>query len=238
MTADARELQNLLANSFKREEIAVSVHSKGNHLIFVGKLFFGGNVDRRYFVKTNVFVVEAVCEKILKLAGVSGHKYSANTENASYHPGRCADVTSAKGEKLAILGQVHPLVAAEYGFNAPVFCAELDLEAIEKAINKKIEYTPLPKFPASTRDFSFVCDDELEVGKIEEVMKKAGGKLAESVKLFDIYRGQQIGEGKKSVSMRVTLRAADRTLTVEEADKISKKILSSLEYQLGITLRS
>jgi len=184
------------------------------------------------------YAMKAVCERILKLAGVSGHKYGANTENASYHPGRCADITSANGDKLAILGQIHPVIAAEYGFNAPVFCAELDLEAIERAINKKIEYTPLPKFPASTRDFSFVCDDELEVGKIEEVMKKAGGKLAESVKLFDIYRGQQIGDGKKSVSMRVTLRASDRTLTVEEADKISKKILSSLEYQLGITLRS
>ena len=100
------------------------------------------------------------------------------------------------------------------------------------------QYTPLPKYPASTRDFSFLCDESLEVGKIISVMKKAGGKTVESVNLFDIYRGQQIGADKKSVSMRVILRAADRTLTVEETEKVSAKILAALDRELGITLRS
>jgi phenylalanyl-tRNA synthetase beta chain len=99
-------------------------------------------------------------------------------------------------------------------------------------------YAPLPKFPATTRDFSFVCEEALEVGKIEEVMAKAGGKLVEDIALFDIYRGPQVGEDKKSVSIRVTLRATDRTLTVEETDKISSKILAALEKDLGIVLRS
>ena len=184
------------------------------------------------------YALKEVCERILMLSGVLGAKYTANTENASYHPGRCADVISVDGKKLAVIGQIHPTVADNYGISVPVFCAEIDLEAVWSSVNKKIEYVSLPKFPATTRDFSFVCDDGLEVGTIESVMQKAGGKLCESVKLFDIYRGQQIGDGKKSVSMRVTLRAADRTLTVEEADKASKKILSSLEHQLGITLRS
>ena len=99
-------------------------------------------------------------------------------------------------------------------------------------------YTPLPKYPATTRDFSFVCDEALEVGAIFSEAKKAGGKLVEDVSLFDIYRGPQVGENKKSVSIRVTLRASDRTLTVEEAEKAGAKILKALEAQLGITLRA
>ena len=100
------------------------------------------------------------------------------------------------------------------------------------------QYKPLPKYPATTRDFSFVCDEDMEVGAIEGVMAKAGGKLVESVALFDIYRGPQIGEGKKSVSFAAMLRAAERTLTDEEADGAVKKILKRLEAECGAVLRS
>jgi phenylalanyl-tRNA synthetase beta chain len=78
----------------------------------------------------------------------------------------------------------------------------------------------------------------MEVGAIEGVMAKAGGKLVENVALFDIYRGPQLGEGKKSVSLRVTLRASDRTLTVDEADKVTKKILNDLKFKMGLELRN
>ena len=91
---------------------------------------------------------------------------------------------------------------------------------------------------ATTRDFSFVCDEALEVGTIFKEVKKAGGKLVEDISLFDIYRGPQVGENKKSVSIRVTLRASDRTLTVEEAEKSASKILKAMEQQLGISLRA
>jgi phenylalanyl-tRNA synthetase beta chain len=183
------------------------------------------------------FTLKAVCDKVLIDAGIAETEYTACEDNPSYHPGRCALVTGKNGETLAVLGQIHPTVADNYGFSAPVFCAEIDLEAVFNSASKKIEYKPLPKFPASTRDFSFVCEDALEVGKIAKIMKRAGGKLTENVELFDIYRGPQVGEGKKSVSMRVTLRASDRTLTVEEVEKVSAKILRSLENDLGITLR-
>ena len=100
------------------------------------------------------------------------------------------------------------------------------------------KYKPLPKFPALTRDFSFVCEESLEVGTIENTIKKSGVKLLESVKLFDVYRGVQVGEGKKSVSFSVSLRASDRTLNDQEADDAVKKILKTLERELGITLRA
>ena len=185
----------------------------------------------------NFYTLKGVCEKLFELFGILGVTYTARTDDPSYHPGRCAEAIAPDGTCLGVLGQVHPAVTKNYGFTREVFCAELDLPAMFSHINHTPEYSPLPKFPAITRDFSFVCDDELEVGKIEEVMSRAGGKLVESVKLFDVYRGQQLGEGKKSVSMRVTLRASDRTLTVEEADKASQKILNALNVQLGIGLR-
>ena len=188
-----------------------------------------GNVD--------FYTMKGVIEGALALGRIKGIEYVAVSDNATFHPGRCAKLVAADGEMLGIFGQLHPLTAQNYGFNAPVYAAELDFDAIFDHCDTVIEYKPLPKFPASTRDFSFVCDEALEVGKLSAVIAKAGGKLVEDVKLFDIYRGAQLGDGKKSVSFRVTLRASDRTLTVEEADKVSSKILSSLEHQLGLTLR-
>ena len=183
------------------------------------------------------YTMKGVIEGSLALGRIKGVTYEAVTDNATFHPGRCARLVAADGEMLGIFGQLHPLTAQNYGFTAPVYAAELDFDAIFEHIDVVIEYKPLPKFPASTRDFSFVCDEELEVGKLSALIARAGGKLVENVELFDIYRGAQLGEGKKSVSFRVTLRASDRTLTVEEADKVSSKILSSLEHQLGLTLR-
>ena len=187
--------------------------------------------------KVDFYSIKGVCENIVKLAGIKGTEYVAVTDNPSYHPGRCAKIMLGD-TVLGVLGQVHPLVMQNYGISIPVYAAELDFDKIFDNSTTEKHYKTLPRFPASTRDFSFVCDKDLEVGKIEKIMATAGGKLVEDVYLFDIYTGHQIGEGKKSVSIRVVLRAADRTLTVEEADKVSDKILTALDKQLGINLRA
>ena len=184
------------------------------------------------------YALKGICENILRLAGIKGAVYTADKEQNAYHPGRCAKILSADGELLGILGEAHPLMAENYGINVPVYIAELAFDEIFATADTKKSYKPLPKYPASTRDFSFVCDEDMEVGAIEGVMQKAGGKLVESVALFDIYRGPQLGEGKKSVSLRVTLRATDRTLTVEEADKVTKKMLNDLKFKMGLELRN
>ena len=187
---------------------------------------------------TDFYAMKGVCENILSLAGIKGVTYTACTDNASYHPGRCAKILTESGELLGVFGQAHPLMAENYDMSMPVYIAELAFDEIYAAANTKKSYKPLPKYPATTRDFSFVCDEGMEVGAIEGVMAKAGGKLVENVALFDIYRGPQLGEGKKSVSLRVTLRASDRTLTVEEADKVTKKILNDLKFKMGLELRN
>jgi len=186
---------------------------------------------------TDFYALKGICENMLTLAGIKDATFTACTENPSYHPGRCAVILDQTGKQLAVFGQAHPLMAENYGLSIPVYAAEIDFDAIFACGNTKKAYQPLPKYPATTRDFSFVCPEEMEVGAIEGVMAKAGGKLVENVALFDIYRGPQLGEGKKSVSLRVTLRAADRTLTVEEADKVSKKILNDLKFKMGLELR-
>ena len=114
---------------------------------------------------------------------------------------------------------------------------ELDVEALYELYNDTFAYKALPRFPAVERDFSFVCEEALEIGAIEAVMKQGGGKLVEKISLFDIYRGPQIGEGKKSVSFAVMLRSGEKSLTDEEADTAVKKMLKKLSETFGITLR-
>ena len=179
--------------------------------------------------------LKGVCENLFGLSGVTA-SYTAYSEDNAFHPGRCAKIFIGDKE-IAVMGQIHPLTTGNYDMEMPVYAAVIDFDQLFAVAKQEKHYTPLPKYPASTRDFSFVCEEALEVGSIFESVKRAGGKLVEDVKLFDIYRGVQVGEGKKSVSIRVTLRAADRTLTVEETEKVARKILGDLEHKLGITLR-
>ncbi len=182
------------------------------------------------------YVLKGMCEEIFSVSGISA-KYEAKTDEATFHPGRCAQITAADGTVLGIMGELHPVVAQNYTFDKAVYIAELDFENIFAKANAKKTYKALPKFPASTRDFSFVCDEEITVGAIEDAMRHSGVSLIEEIQFFDIYRGAQIGEGKKSVSFSVSLRSADHTLTVEEADKAAAKILRGVERILGITIR-
>ena len=182
------------------------------------------------------YSIKGAIENILESAGIKKAKYVSCSDDAAYHPGRCAKIYVGDVE-VGTFGQVHPLTANNYGISIPVYAAELSFDKIWEFADMTIDYKPLPKFPAVSRDFSFICDEALEVGTIEEVMEKAAGKLCEDVKLFDVFRGEKIGEGKKSVAFRVTLRASDRTLTVEEADKVSNKILKDLSYKLGLNIR-
>lgn len=183
------------------------------------------------------YTMKGMVEALMTRCGIREPSFVANRVGATFHPGRCADVYSGE-TYLGTFGQIHPTVAQRYGFDCEVYAAEFDLVTMWDICELEKAYVPLPKFPAVTRDLAFVCDEDLAVGDIENVMKKGGGKLLESVRLFDIYRGAQIGEGKKSVAFNLSFRAPDRTLTDEEADQATKKVLSLLQQELGLTLRS
>ncbi|MBE6605812.1 MAG: phenylalanine--tRNA ligase subunit beta [Ruminococcaceae bacterium] len=184
----------------------------------------------------NFYDLKGVVDILLEKAGVAA-EYIANTNNPTYHPGRCADLVAADGRVIGTLGEIHPKVLENFGISAPAYVADISFDTLFELSNTERSFKALPKYPAAVRDLAFVCDDALEVGAIEKVIKMADRKTIESVELFDVYKGHQLGDDKKSVAFKVSMRSADHTLTVEEADKILKKILTLLERELGITLR-
>jgi len=180
--------------------------------------------------------MKGILEAILYIAGIEDADFVACTDEPTFHPGRCA-LMCKNGVSLAVFGQIHPATADNYNFNVPVYICELNLEALYAARRIMMDYKPLPKYPALERDFSFVCSEDTPAGIISREIKEMGGSVVESAELFDIYRGPQVGEGKKSVSYSVMLRANDHTMTDEEADTTVKKLLTKLSEKHGITLR-
>ena len=222
--------------------------NKNVKLYEVGRIYLpGGNdglaVENKvlsmgaYGDDMDFFALKGAVEAILKDLRAEGVHFEAPcVPNPSYHPGRCADVY-AGGRRIGVFGQVHPLVAQNYGVDAQFYCAELDLEQLQCAKGPDPEYVPLPKFPAVTRDIAVVCGEAITVGALEDCIRKGAKGLLKDVTLFDIYRGKGVPEGKKSVAFSLVLRADDRSLTAEEADFDVKSILETLEKDLGAVLR-
>lgn len=182
------------------------------------------------------FSLKGEIEAILKGMNVRPAAYTAVKDNPSYHPGRCARIT-VDGTDVGVFGQVHPLVAKNYGIEADIYAAELNFTALSALIAPASTYVPLPKYPAVSRDIAVICDEALTVAELSACILKAGGKLLREVRLFDIYRGKGIEEGKKSTAFSLTLRADDRTLTDADSDGVIAAVLNALETKLGAKLR-
>ncbi len=185
--------------------------------------------------KNGFYRMKGYVEAILDLAGITNATFKACTTEPTFHPGRCAEIYVGE-TKLGVFGEAHPEVLSTYDIGATAYVAELISDAIYDCRRAEISYTAIPKHPAIERDFSFVCDEDVLAGSVAEVIASAN-RLVTNVELFDIYRGPQIGENKKSMSYAVMLRAADRTLTDTEADAAVADILAALENKLGIKLR-
>jgi phenylalanyl-tRNA synthetase beta chain len=162
--------------------------------------------------------------------------YTAVSDNPSFHPGRCAKIT-VDGVELGFMGQVHPLVAKNYGFECEVYCAELSFTKLLGLRLPEATYVPLPKYPGVTRDLAILCDEAVTVAQIEDAIAASAGKLLRNVRLFDIYRGTGVPEGKKSMAFSLELRADDRTLTDADSEGVMQKVLSALAEKCGATLR-
>lgn len=138
------------------------------------------------------FVLKGLVEKIFERVGLGGHKYIADGENTSFHPGRCADIL-CDNKYLGTIGEVHPQVLSNYGIGKRVYIAEIDLDTVYSLANDTIIFKSLPKYPAITRDIALVVEDKVEVASIEEVIMDNAGGLVEACRLFDVYKGDQIG---------------------------------------------
>ncbi|MBQ3531288.1 MAG: phenylalanine--tRNA ligase subunit beta [Oscillospiraceae bacterium] len=189
-----------------------------------------------YGEKEDFFAMKGIILEALDKLGVYGVEFTANKENPTFHRGRCADISIGE-KKIGEIGEIAPAVLDNYGIGTRAYVATLDIADIFDARIVEKKFKPTPKFPASTRDLAIICDDELPAASLEKAIRAGAGKLLEKVELFDVYKGSSIAEGKKSVAYTMTLRAADRTLTVEECDRAVNKVLKELA-NIGAELRS
>ncbi len=222
--------------------------NKSVRLYEIGRIYLPGGEDGlavenkvlsmgAYGEDMDFYALKGAVEAILTDIRAADIRFETPSQpNPSYHPGRVAEVY-AGGCLLGVLGQIHPLVAQNYGVDAELYCAELSFEALFAAKGPDPEYVPLPRFPAVTRDIAVVCGEAVTVGALEACIRKGAKGLLKEVTLFDIYRGKGIAEGKKSVAFNLVLRSDDRSLTAEEADEDVKSILETLEKELGAVLR-
>ena len=189
---------------------------------------YGGGMD--------FYTLKGTVEELCDTLRISGVEYVPVRDDPSYHPGRCAAVY-AGGEYLGRFGQVHPLVAKNYGVSEELYAAELDFPAMFAHRTTELYYAPLPRYPAVMRDISLVCDDAVTAGELEKCIRRAGGEYLESVEVFDVYKGANIPEGKKSISFALALRAGDQTLTDDHADEAVAAILGALAREYGAVIR-
>lgn len=202
-----------------------------------------------YGKEEDFYSLKGVIVELLRILGIQELAFFAESEYGVYHPGRCARIAvpslrgadedgAAEYDELGIMGEIHPDVAENYGLDGlRIYCCELMFDSVIRHADTETAYTPLPKYPSTSRDIALLVDEDMEVGKIEAVIRKEGKKILEGVKLFDVYRGKQVEEGKKSVAFALTYRDKDKTLTDEEVAEVHGKVLDALKEKLNAVLR-
>ena len=223
-----------------------SFHNAEVRLYELGKVYQPGGADGLArepkfltlgaYGEIDFFAFKGVVETVLRGLRIGELRFVAEKENPSYHPGRTAKVFS--GDRyLGVFGEIHPLIAKNYGIEPEVYCAELSFDAMLASRMEEPVYRPLPRFPAVTRDLAVICRKEVTVAELEAAIRRGGKQFLAAVELFDIYTGAGIAEGMKSVAFALTLRAEDRNLTGEEADADMQSILQELSSSCGAVLR-
>ena len=211
-----------IAPVFEKDEKSELPHERP--ILCIGG--FGKDVD--------FFCVRDIVLDILRQFGIeAGLKRSAE---AYLHPGRAAALC-AGDDVIAQIGEVHPAVAANFELNKKSVVAEVDLEKVYACRSDMQHIRPVWNFPPVKRDIALVMDERVMVGAIEDLIRREGGELLEKAEVFDIYRGAQIGEGKKSMAFKLRFEAEDHALTPEEVDRFVKKILGNLKFKLGAEIR-
>ncbi len=190
-----------------------------------------------FYGKGDFYSLKGIVENMLDRAGISEmREYSPDSNKPFLHPGRQAKIT-CNGKTLGYIGELHPLVSKNYEIGTRAYVAVLDLPEVTALSTFDRKYKGIARFPSVNRDISMVVKKEISAGEIERILRQRGGKLLESLGLFDIYEGEQIKEGYKSMAYTLTFRDPEKTLSDEEINKSMKKIVNGLE-SLGAELRS
>lgn len=183
------------------------------------------------------FDLKGVLEALFQGLHLENVVFDASKENPTFHPGKAARLMAGEVE-IGVMGEVHPLVRQNYDFlEGPVLVAELYLDQILPLVDKGFKVNSISNFPAMVEDIALIVDEDIPARRVEELIWRAGGKLLKGVSLFDLFRGEKIGTGKKSLAYQLTYQAFDRTLSVADAAGIRKKIVKTLAYEIGAVLR-
>lgn len=180
--------------------------------------------------------IKGAVEETLRKMNISEWEVEASTDEYAFHPGRTA-LLKIGGKRLGIIGQIHPTVCANYGIDEEVYVAMIDFETAYANVAAERTYHTLPRYPSVSRDLAIICDRDLPVLSLKKAIVAASGALLEKVELFDVYMGEQIEKGKKSVAYSITLRSENGTLNEKQSDKVISKIIAEVE-KLGASLRS
>lgn len=185
---------------------------------------------------TDFYTLKGLIENVLQAASINRYDIQKQRENESYHPGRCAEIKVGI-DTIATFGEVHPELLDNYDIGKRAYLAEVNITKLVKYSKANKKYVEVPKFPAVERDIAVIVDEIVEVGQIEKIITKKGKKLLESAKLFDIYRDEKIGKGKKSVAYSLIFRDKKKTLSDEEINATMNDIIIELEKNLHAELR-
>jgi phenylalanyl-tRNA synthetase beta chain len=181
------------------------------------------------------FDVKGDVEALLRLADPKRRTTFEQNSNPAYHPGQCAQIW-VEGQSCGWIGRISPKLQEFVELESPIFAFELDWDLINKT--KIPQFSPASRFPVIGRDLSFVFSNDIAAAKIRSCIRKSAGELLVTLDLVDIYRGKGIKEGKKSVTYRLTLQSNSRSLTDEEADNITGRIIAAITSDLGGELRA
>ncbi len=182
------------------------------------------------------YVLKGVLDGLFDVLGLTNRISYKQAKVNDMHPGRTAEITLDE-KVIGFVGQVHPTVQKQLDLNE-TYVYELSLEDLLEADVAPVTYTAIPRFPSMTRDIALVVNKEVAAGEIKEVIAKAGGKLLKAVTIFDLYEGERMEEGKKSVAYSLRYSDPERTLTDEEVTKAHAKVLQQVEEKFGASLRS
>lgn len=231
-----------LSTNFNRRNKNVKLYELGN-IYIADKLPLNDYPDERmqftlgFYGDGDFYTLKGVVEEFLDSIGMRERKnYNPENKKPFLHPGRQADI-EYKGTNIGFLGELHPAVADNYEIKQRVYVAVIDLPSVIPYAGFDRKYEGIARFPSVSRDLSMVVPKDIPVGEIEKLIEQRSGKILEGYELFDIYEGEQIKEGFKSVAYSITFRAKDRTLEENDITQVMKKLLNGLD-RMGIELRS
>ncbi len=186
--------------------------------------------------ETDFYELKGIIEELLSELGIKKYDIEPEKENTAFHPGRTANLV-INNEIAGIFGEIHPEVSKQFEGPERSYVAVLDVAILIENSKMDRKYTQLPKFPAVTRDIAMTIKEDIMVKQIETVIKKQAGRMLESIKLFDVYKGKQVPEGMKSVAYSITFREIEKTLTDAEVDIAMKKVVDGLKKSFDAELR-